>query len=60
MKSVELKFVRRYWLSINTFGNEKEESGLRDAVEFNVMPLNGKGDVRVEAYLVTEISHLCK
>ena len=39
--SYGLGIVRKEWLSISTFGQRVKDSGLREVVRFDVMPLQG-------------------
>ena len=43
---------------INTFGQTVKESGLTEVVQFDVMPLQADRSLRLEAYVVPEISHI--
>ncbi len=56
--SYGLGVVRKEWLSICTFGQRVKESGLREVVRFDVMPLQGGKALRLEAYVVPAISHI--
>ena len=53
-----LEIVRKEWVTINTFGQTVKESGLREVVQFDVMPLQADRSLRLEAYVVPEISHI--
>ena len=53
-----LEIVRKEWVTINTFGHTVKESGLREVVQFDVMPLQADRSLRLEAYVVPEISHI--
>ena len=56
--SYGLGIIRKEWLSICTFGQRARESGLREVVRFDVMPLQGDKTLQLEAYVVPEISHI--
>lgn len=53
-----LGIVRKEWVTINTFGQSVKESGLREVVQFDVMPLQADRSLRLEAYVVPEISNI--
>ena len=44
-----LENVRKEWVTINTFGQNAKESGLRDVIQFDVMPLKAYQTLRLEA-----------
>ena len=48
----------REWVTINTFRQRVNESGLRKVVQFDVMPLQADRSLRLEAYVVPEISNI--
>ena len=45
-------------MGINTFGQTVKESGLTEVVQFDVMPLQADRSLRLEVYVVPEISHI--
>lgn len=45
-------------MSINTFGHKAKETGLREVVQFDIMPLQANRVLRLEAYVVPEISNI--
>lgn len=53
-----LEIVRKEWVTINTFGQRVKESGIREVVQFDVMPLQADCSLRLGAYLVLEISNI--
>ena len=53
-----LEIVRNEWVTINTFGQNAKQSGLREVVRFDVMPLKSDRALRLEAYVVPEISNI--
>ena len=53
-----LEVVRKEWVSINTFGHKAKETGLREVVQFDIMPLQADRALRLEAYVVPEISNI--
>jgi hypothetical protein len=53
-----LKLLRKEWLSISTFGRKTTESGLRDVVLIDLIPVSGGGNLTLEAYVVPEISRI--
>lgn len=44
-----LEMVRKEWVTINTFGEKTKEAGLREVVQFDVMPLQANRSLRLEA-----------
>lgn len=54
----DLEIVRKEWISIGTFGRKTRESGLREVVRFDVMPLQGGKVQMLEVYVVPEISRI--
>ena len=57
-RKYELTVVRKEWITISTFGQRGKESGLREVVCFDVMPLRGGRVQALEAYVVPEISRI--
>lgn len=53
-----LGIVRKEWVAINTFGQVVKESGLMEVVRFDIMPLRADRSIRLEAYVVPEISNI--
>ena len=53
-----LGIVRKEWAAINTFGQVVKESGLMEVVQFDIMPLRADRSLRLEAYVVPEISNI--
>lgn len=53
-----LGIVRKEWVAINTFGQVVKESGLMEVVQFDIMPLRADRSLRLEAYVVPEISNI--
>lgn len=53
-----LEVVRKEWVSINTFGHKAKETGLREVIQFDIMPLQANRALRLEAYVVPEISNI--
>ena len=53
-----LEIVRREWVTISTFGRKTGEAGLREVVQFDVMPLQANRSLRLEAYVVPVISNI--
>ena len=51
-----LKVLKKEWLSISTFGRNTTDSGLRDVVLVDLIPVSGGGNLTLEAYVVLEIS----
>ena len=58
VKSFELETLRREWLTVNTFGRRAAGSNLRDVVGIDLTPVGGGKVLRVEAYVVPEISRV--
>jgi len=58
VKSFELGTLRREWLTVNTFGRRATGSSLRDVVRIDLTPVGGGKFMRIEAYVVPEISHV--
>ena len=54
----KLPVVREDWLSIHTFGQRAKERGLRDVVEVTISPVKGEKEIKLEAYVVPEISKI--
>ena len=50
-----LKVLKKEWLSISTFGRNTTDSGLRDVVLVDLIPVSGGGNLTLEAYVVPEI-----
>jgi hypothetical protein len=50
-----LKLLRKEWLSISMFVRKTTESGLRDVVLIDLIPVSGGGNLTLEAYVVPEI-----
>ena len=57
-RKYELTVARKEWITISTFGQRGKESGLREVVCFDVMPLRGGRVQALEAYVVPEISRI--
>ncbi|CAB3983315.1 TNF receptor-associated factor 3, partial [Paramuricea clavata] len=57
-RAYNLKLLRKEWLSISTFGRKTTESGLRDVVLIDLIPVSGGGSLTLEAYVVPEISRI--
>ena len=53
-----LEIVRRERVTISTFGEEIGEAGLRELVQFDVMPQQANRSLRFEAYVVPVISNI--
>ncbi|XP_022802638.1 uncharacterized protein LOC111340115 [Stylophora pistillata] len=53
-----LGIVRKEWVAINTFRQVVKESGLMEVVQFDIMPLRANRSLRLEAYVVPEISNI--
>ena len=53
-----LEILRREWVTISTFGEKTREAGLREVVQFDVMPLQANCSLRLEAYVVPVISNI--
>ena len=58
VKSFKLKTLRWEWLTVNTFGQRATGSNLRDVVGIYLTPVGGGKVLRVEAYVVPEISRV--
>ena len=54
----ELPIQRKEWIRISTFGQIGKESGLREIVRFDIMPLCGGRGQALEAYFWPEISRM--
>lgn len=46
-----LEVVRKEWVSINTFGHKAKETGLREVVQFDIMPLQADRALRLKLML---------
>ena len=57
-KRAKLPVVRQDWLSIHTFGQRAKERELRDVVEVTIIPVKGEKEIKLEAYVVPEISKI--
>ena len=53
-----LKVLKKEWLSISTFGRNTTDSGLRDVVLVDLIPVSGGRNLTLEAYVVPEISRI--
>ena len=53
-----LEILRREWVTISTFGEKTRKAGLREVVQFDVMPLQANCSLRLEAYVVPVISNI--
>ena len=53
-----LEIVRKEWVTINTFDQETKETGLREVVQFYVMPLQANRSLRLQAYVLPVISNI--
>ena len=54
-----LEIVRKEeWVTTNTFGKKTREAGLREVVQFDVMPLQANRSLMLEAYVVPAISNI--
>lgn len=58
VKSFELEPIRREWLTVNTFGKRAAGSNLRDVVGIDLTPVGGGKVMRIEAYVVPDISRV--
>ena len=58
VESFGLRSVRREWLTVNTFGQRATGSNLRDVVEIDLTPVGGGKVMRIEAFVVPEISRV--
>ena len=56
VKSFELETLRREWLTVNTFGQRATGSNFRDVVGIDLTPVGGGKVMRIEAFVVPEIS----
>ena len=58
VKSFELETLRREWLTVNTFGQRATGSNFRDVVGIDLTPVGGGKVMRIEAFVVPEISRV--
>ena len=58
VKSFQLGILRREWLTVNTFGQRATGSNLRDVVGIDLTPVVGGKVMRIEAFVVPEISRV--
>ena len=49
---------RREWLDISNFGQKGTESGPKEVYELEIVPLDRKNGVKIEAYAVDRISSI--
>ena len=56
VKSFELETLRREWLTVNTFGQRATGSNFWDVVGIDLTPVGGGKVMRIEAFVVPEIS----
>ena len=54
----KLPVERKEWITVSTFGQKGKESGLREVVRFDIMPLRGGRVQALEAYVMPEISRI--
>ena len=54
----QLAVIRQDWLGISTFGQRSRDTRLRDVVEVKVSPVGGQKVLKIEAYVVPEISSI--
>ena len=47
-----LEIVRKEWVTTSTFGKKTREAGLREVVQFDVMPLQANRSLMLEACYV--------
>ena len=57
-KSLSLPSVRKEWFAVKTFGNQCSGSRLHDVVSVELAPMGGGQSLRIEAFVVPEISHV--
>ena len=58
VKSFELETLRREWLTVNTFGQRATGSNFWDVVGIDLTPVGGGKVMRIEAFVVPEISRV--
>lgn len=58
VESFGLRTLRKEWLTVNTFGQRAVGSNLRDVVEIDLTPVGGGKVMRIEAFVVPEISRV--
>ena len=58
VKSFELETLRREWLTVNNFGQRATGSNFRDVVGIDLTPVGGGKVMRIEAFVVPEISRV--
>ena len=58
VKSFELETLRREWLTVNTFSQRATGSNFRDVVGIDLTPVGGGKVMRIEAFVVLEISRV--
>lgn len=58
VRSLGLDPIRKEWLAVSTFGKQLTESRLRNVVAVDLFPTGGGRAMRVEAYVVPEISRI--
>lgn len=54
----QLAVIRQDWLGISTFGQRSRDTRLRNAVEVKVSPVGEQKVIKIEAYVVPEISSI--
>ena len=57
-RRAKLPVVKREWLTINAFGERNNRSELRDIVQLCVSPVSGGTSVKLEAFVMKEISNI--
>ena len=54
----QLAVIRQDWAGISTFGQRSRDTRLRDVVEIKVSPVREQKVIKIEAYVVPEISSI--